>query len=173
MCIRDRALALNNVAKSIKVVHRRNKFRAAPESVAKLQDLHEQGVIELVVPYQLHTLQGEGGQLSSVDIIDKEEGVRRLTADILLPFYGLATSLGPIAEWGLDLDKNTLTVDPTTCQTNSKGIYAIGDIVSYENKLKLILTGFSEAAFAAHHIYNLLSPDKPLHFEYSTTKGVP
>ena len=85
----------------------------------------------------------------------------------------MATALGPIAEWELTLEKNHIAVHPTTAATNVDGIYAIGDIAAYENKLKLILTGFSEAAFAAHHIYNALNPDNPLHFEYSTTKGVP
>ncbi len=169
----DWALSLAPMAKSVHLVHRRDKFRAAPESVAKLYHLQEQGKLELVVPYQLHGLQGNDGNLTGVEVIDNEKNTRVIEADILLPFYGLATSLGPIAEWGLDLGKNQIQVHPTTCQTNIDGIYAIGDIAAYDHKLKLILTGFSEAAFAAHHIYNSLNPDAPLHFEYSTTKGLP
>ena len=169
----DWALSLATIAKKVYLVHRRDKFRAAPESVFQLQKLNNNGVFELVTPCQLHGLQGENGQLSAVEVMDKEKNIRTLEADILLPFFGLATALGPIADWGLALDKNHIAVHPTTAATNTDGIYAIGDIASYENKLKLILTGFSEAAFAAHHIYNALNPDSPLHFEYSTTKGVP
>jgi thioredoxin reductase (NADPH) len=169
----DWALSLAPKAKSLKLVHRRDKFRAAPESVNKLQALEQAGQLELIVPYQLHGLQGDNGYLTGVEVIDKEKSVRVLDANILLPFYGLAASLGPIAQWGLELEKNEILVNPTTCETSIQGIYAIGDIATYGNKLKLILTGFSEAAFSAHHIYNQLNPDKPLHFEYSTTKGVP
>ena len=169
----DWALSLAPIAKSLKLVHRRDKFRAAPESVKRLHELDNKGDIELVVPYQLADLQGDGEKLSAVDVVAKDKSVRSLKADVLLPFYGLATSLGPIADWGLESSKGDIQVEPTTCQTNKARIYAIGDIASYENKLKLILTGFSEAAFAAHHIYNQINPDKPLHFEYSTTKGVP
>ena len=169
----DWALSLANIAQSVKLVHRRDKFRAAPESLSQLRQLQESGKVEIITPCQLHALQGEDGQLSAVEVMDKDKVVRSLEADILLPFYGLATSLGPIAEWGLELDKAHIAVNPTTAETNTDGLYAIGDIAAYKNKIKLILTGFSESAFAAHHIYNALNPDNPLHFEYSTTKGVP
>ena len=92
---------------------------------------------------------------------------------MLLPFYGLATSLGPIAGWGLELAKGQITVDPASCQSSRPGIFAIGDVAAYPGKLKLILTGFAEAATAAHAIYPLVHPDQALHFEYSTTKGRP
>jgi thioredoxin reductase (NADPH) len=98
---------------------------------------------------------------------------RRLECDALLPFFGLAMNLGPIASWGLNLDRNHVQVDPATCATNVPGIFAIGDIAHYPNKLKLILSGFSEAAMAAHAIYPLVHPGEVLHFEYSTTTGVP
>ena len=169
----DWALSLSPIAKSVRLVHRRAKFRAAPESVSKLNDFVSQGKIELITPYQLKSLEGSNGQLSAVNITDIKGNVRTLEADILLPFYGLSMELGPIAEWGLDLDSNYVSVHPTTCQTNQDMIYAIGDIAAYSNKLKLILTGFSESAFAAHDIYKKINPDTPLHFEYSTTKGVP
>lgn len=168
----DWALSLVNIAKSVQVVHRRDKFRAVPQSTKKLHELHDQGCLELVIPYQLQALEGKNGILSAVHVVDEEQQVRRLEADILLPFYGLATDLGEIAKWGLGVEKHHILVHPTTCKTNIDGIYAIGDIASYEHKIKLILTGFSEAAFAAHHIYKVVNPDKPLHFEYSTTKGV-
>lgn len=169
----DWALSLAEIAKSVHLVHRRDKFRAAPESVSRLHALAEKGNINLVTPYQLHGLEGKDGKLSAIYVVDMEGNVQALEADILLPFYGLAMSLGPIADWGLNLDHHHINVHPTTCRTNKDGIYAIGDIAAYENKLKLILTGFSEAAFAAHDIYKRVYPDIPLHFEYSTTKGLP
>ena len=167
----DWALSLASIAKSVRLVHRRDKFRAAPDSIAKLKKLADQGSVELVVPYQLESLSGKNGELSHVHVKDKAGNVRALEADILLPFYGLAMELGPIAEWGLALDHHHIEVHPTTAQTSQNMIYAIGDIAAYDNKLKLILTGFSEAAFAAHDIYKRLNPDAPLHFEYSTTKS--
>jgi len=91
----------------------------------------------------------------------------------LLPFYGLAMKLGPIAEWGLNLERNRILVDAATCQTNVEGVFAIGDISYYPGKLKLILSGFSEAAMAAHAIFPLVRPGEALHFEYSTHKGLP
>jgi thioredoxin reductase (NADPH) len=99
--------------------------------------------------------------------------VKRLEADILLPFFGLAMDLGPIAHWGLNVERNHIVVDPQTCATSAPGIFAVGDIANYAGKLKLILCGFSESAMAAHAIYPLVHPGEALHFEYSTTKGVP
>ena len=168
----DWTISLSDIAKSVSLVHRRDKFRAAPESVNKLRTLQENGKINLVVPYQLHDLIGDGKQLSSVRVSGKE-GEKDIKADILLPFYGLATDLGPILDWGLDVKGHTIAVNPLTSETSQQGIYAVGDIVSYENKLKLILTGFSEAAMAAHAIYKKIHPNQELHFEYSTTKGRP
>ena len=98
---------------------------------------------------------------------------RRLPADSLLAFFGLSTDLGPIAGWGLDLEMHHVRVDPATCQTSLQGVFAIGDVASYPGKLKLILQGFSEAALAAHAIHAIARPGQALHFEYSTTKGIP
>lgn len=169
----DWALSLADIASSVTVVHRRDKFRAAPESVARLHALAESGKITMCTPFQLYALVGENGQLSAVVVQGKDGEEKVLQADCLLPFYGLATDLGPIHDWNLDINHGHITVEPTTAATNTEGIYAIGDIAAYKNKNKLILTGFSEAAFAAHAIYKTLHPDTPLHFEYSTTKGVP
>ncbi len=169
----DWAISLSEIAASVELVHRRPKFRAAPDSVDKLNQLAEQGRLELVIPYQLSRLEGGNGQLSHVVVADLDGNERALEADHLLAFYGLAMELGPIAEWGLNLHMNHITVHPTTLQTSTEGIYAIGDICAYEHKLKLIACGFSEAAMAAHHMYSLVHPDTPYHFEYSTTSGVP
>ena len=169
----DWALSLAEVAASVQVVHRRPKFRAAPESAARLQRLAEEGRIDLVIPYQLHALEGVGGALNAVVVSDLANNTQRLPADVLLPFFGLAMNLGPVAEWGLNLERNHIATDPATCETSAPGIFAIGDIATYRNKLKLILSGFAEAATAAHAIYPLVHPGEALHFEYSTTKGVP
>jgi thioredoxin reductase (NADPH) len=169
----DWVLSLAEVAERVIVVHRRAKFRAAPDSAARLQRLADDGRIDLVVPYQLHALEGADGQLSHVVVADLAGGTRRLAADALLAFFGLAMNLGPIGQWGLALERNHIVVDPASAQSSIPGIFAIGDIATYPNKLKLILTGFAEAAMAAHAIYPLVHPGEALHFEYSTTKGVP
>ncbi|HXP76893.1 MAG TPA: NAD(P)/FAD-dependent oxidoreductase [Stellaceae bacterium] len=169
----DWAISLAEVAERVMVVHRRAKFRAAPESAARLDALAQCGRIELVTPYQIHGLEGEDGRLRVVVVADLDGKTRALEADCLLPFFGLSMNLGAIAEWGLNLDRNHIAVTPATCATSVPGIFAIGDIATYPGKLKLILTGFAEAAQAAHAIYPLVHPGEALHFEYSTTKGVP
>jgi thioredoxin reductase (NADPH) len=169
----DWVLSLADIAARVMVVHRRPKFRAAPESAARLQRLADEGRIELVIPYQLHALEGANGQLSHVVVADLDGATKRLAADVLLAFFGLAMNLGPIARWGLALERSHVIVDPATAQSSVPGIFAIGDIATYPSKLKLILSGFAEAAMAAHAIYPLVHPGEALHFEYSTTKGVP
>jgi thioredoxin reductase (NADPH) len=169
----DWTLSLADVAARVMVVHRRDKFRAAPDSAAKLNALAQAGKIDMVVPYQLDGLEGRDGQLSAVLCKDLDGGTKRLEADVLLPFFGLAMNLGPISQWGLNLERNHIKVDPSTCTTSAPGIFAIGDIATYPGKLKLILSGFAEAAQAAHAIYPLAHPGEVLHFEYSTTSGVP
>jgi len=126
-----------------------------------------------VIPYQLHALHGEGGRLSSVEVATLQGETRHLPADVLLPFFGLSMDLGPIAAWGLEREMHHVTVNPATCETSLPGVFAIGDVATYPGKLKLILQGFSEAAMAAHAIFGVVRPDQALHFEYSTTKGVP
>lgn len=168
----DWAISLQEVAAKVMVVHRRDKFRAAPESEARLKQLADDGKIDLVVPYQLHALEGDGSELAAVMVKSLDGDVKRLDADFLLPFFGLSMQLGPIAEWGLGLDKHHITVNPATMQTSREGVFAIGDIATYPGKLKLILCGFSEAAMALHAAYPLVHPNESLHFEYSTTKGI-
>lgn len=169
----DWAVALADVAESITVIHRRPHFRAAPEMVAKMQALSAAGRIDLRIPAQLSALEGTGGRISAVIIHDDNRVAQRIEAEVLLPFFGLVPALGPIAEWGLALDRHQITINPATAETSRPGIYAIGDIAAYNNKLKLILTGFAEAAQAAHAIYARLNPDKPLHMEHSTSRGLP
>jgi thioredoxin reductase (NADPH) len=169
----DWALALADIAGSVAVVHRRPKFRAAPEMAERLDAAARAGAIDLVIPYQLHGLQGQDGRLTAVQVATLQGDMRVLPADVLLPFFGLSMDLGPIAEWGLALDRHHLKVTPATCETNIPGVFAIGDVVSYPGKLKLILQGFAEGAMAAHAIHPLVHPGTALHFEYSTSKGIP
>ena len=168
----DWALALKDIA-SVSVVHRRPKFRAAPESAAQLEEAVKSGQVEMVVPYQLHGLLGLEGVLSAVEVATLDGAVKQIPADVLLPFFGLSMDLGPIAGWGLALERHHVAIDPATCQTSVPGVFAIGDVATYPGKLKLILQGFSEAAVAAHAIFGVVHPGQALHFEYSTTKGVP
>jgi len=169
----DWALSLAEVAARVSVIHRRAKFRAAPESEARLNALADAGKIDLVVPYQLHSLDGADGQLTAVNVTTLDGAEKKIEADVLLPFFGLSMALGPIADWGMALERNQIVTDPATAATNKPAIFAVGDVVTYPGKLKLILTGFAEAAIAARSAYALIHPETPLHFEYSTTSGVP
>jgi len=169
----DWANSLAEVAKKIYMVHRRDKFRAMPESVSKMQALAEAGKIEFVVPYQLESLAGDGTKLHAVGLKSMDGSIREVEADHLLAFFGLSMELGPIANWGLDLHGNHIATQVGTSATSAPGIFAIGDIATYPHKLKLILCGFAEAAQAAHAIRDIVYPDTAYHFEYSTSKGVP
>ncbi len=169
----DWTLSLADVAARVMVVHRRDKFRAAPDSVAKVKALADAGKIDMVVPYQLDSLEGEPGALKAVILKDLDGKARRLEADALLAFFGLSMNLGPIAEWGLDIEKAHIKVEQRTAATSAPGIFAIGDIAHYPGKLKLILSGFAEAAAAAHSARAICHPGETYHFEYSTTSGVP
>lgn len=169
----DWAISLSEVAAQTMVVHRRPKFRAAPESEARLKALADAGKIELVVPYQLKSLEGRNGQVENVIVATLDGAERALGCDALLPFFGLSMNLGPINDWGLKLQKGQIEVQPSSCETSEAGIFAIGDVAAYPGKLKLILSGFAEAAAAAHAIRALVYPGEVFHFEYSTTQGVP
>ncbi|WP_431854663.1 NAD(P)/FAD-dependent oxidoreductase [Azospirillum sp.] len=169
----DWTLSLADIAEKVYVVHRRPKFRGAPESVARMEALARDGRIELVVPYQLSGLDGADGQITAVRVATLDGEEKALPADALLAFFGLSMNLGPIAEWGLNLERSHITVTQPSCATSAEGVFAIGDIATYPGKLKLILCGFAEAAQAAHAIHPLVHPGEALHFEYSTSKGVP
>ena len=168
----DWVLSLAEICEKLYVVHRRDKFRCAPESADKMKKLAQEGKIEMVIPYQLEGLKGSNGDLEAVLVKDFSGNVKELEANYLLPFFGLAMELGTIADWGLNLDKKHIEVDPSNMTTSKSGIYAIGDIATYKNKLKLILTGFAEGASACHDIHKIVFPDEVFHFEYSTSKGV-
>ena len=169
----DWALNLVEVAARVMVVHRRPKFRAAPDSEAKLLSLASEGALDLVVPYQLHSLEGANGRLSAVQVATLDGQIKTLQADSLLAFFGMSMDLGPIATWNLAMDGANIAVNPASMQTNMVGIFAVGDICTYPGKLKLILSGFAEAAQAAHNAYTLVHPGEALHIEHSSTAGVP
>jgi len=168
----DWALSLAETAK-VSVIHRRDQFRAAPGNVETLKALAAAGKIELVIPYQLKALEGADGVLSAVQVATLEGDVKTIPADAMLAFYGLAAKLGAMAEWGLTIKGNHILIDSATGATGVPGVFAVGDIATYPNKLKLIMTGFAESAGASHAAYKHLNPGKEIHMEYSTAKGVP
>lgn len=168
----DWAIDISSIAKKVYIVHRRDKFRAMQASIDKMQELVSASKIELVIPYQISGIEGSNGQVTKAILTDLDNNEKALECDYMLLFYGLKMELGHIASWGLDIDKTHLKANQSSMMTNLEGVYAIGDIATYEGKLKLILCGFSEAATACHHAYKYVFPDKALHFEYSTTKGI-
>ena len=170
----DWAIVLHEIAAKVSLVHRRDHFRAAPESLHQLRLLADALKIELIIPYQLSRLEGtEEGALEAVWVSTMDGQEKRLEADVLLSFFGLSYDLGPLATWGLAFQEKHIVVDPLTCATSLPGIYSIGDIATYPHKRKLILTGFSEAAQAAQAIRAQLFPGQSFHFTYSTTSGIP
>ncbi|MDF7673580.1 NAD(P)/FAD-dependent oxidoreductase [Acetobacteraceae bacterium ESL0709] len=169
----DWALLLADTAEHVYLLHRRDRFRGAPETLAQIEEKVREGKIEKVVPYQLHALNGANGKLDSVDVISLDDTVRKLKVDHLLAFYGLSTDLGPIATWGIQTHRSSIPVNPATLETSAPGIFAIGDIATYPGKLKLILQGFSEGAMAVHAAYTIARPETALRFEHSTSRGQP
>ena len=164
----DWALNLQPVASRVALVHRRDEFRAAPHSVNAMRGLVAEKKMDLVIA-QLCGLKGEGGQLTAVTARGADQATFDLACDDLLAFYGLTMRLGPIAEWGLNLRENLVPVDVATFETSAPGIFAIGDIATYPGKLKLILSGFHEAALAAQKAHRYVYPDKKLLFQYTTS----
>jgi thioredoxin reductase (NADPH) len=167
----DWAIELAQITKHVHLIHRRDRFKCSPVSQNAIKELALIGKLTLHVPYQLNNIEGSNGAIDYVEVIDFEQQTKKIQADYLLAFYGLAMNLDHLTNCGLEFDKQLIKVDPSNMKTNLHGVYAIGDIATYTGKLKLILCGFSEAAIAAHSYYHIIYPDKALHFEYSTTKG--
>jgi thioredoxin reductase (NADPH) len=163
----DWTLNLQPVAKSLTLLHRRDEFRGAPHSVEKMRALVAEKKIALRIG-QMTALHGDGGALEAVSIRTKD-GETRLDCNRLLPFFGLTMKLGPVANWGLNLHENLIPVDTEAFQTSEAGIFAIGDINWYPGKLKLILSGFHEAALMAQAAYKIVYPGKKLLFQYTTS----
>lgn len=168
----DWAIELSKISKSLHLIHRRKEFRCAPHSLEQLKLLETKGKLKIMTPYQLKNVKGDSNQIQEVIIEKSDNSTIKLNCDFLLPFYGLSMELGPIRNWNLNLSKNYIEVDPSYYQTNIKGIYSIGDIANYPGKVKLILTGFSEASSALHHAYSRVFNGKKLNFQYSTSVGV-
>ncbi|MDG1436299.1 MAG: NAD(P)/FAD-dependent oxidoreductase [Rickettsiaceae bacterium] len=167
----DWAISLSSIAQ-VSIVHRRAKFRAAPSTVAKIHELAELGTIDLITNFQLSELKGKDGELEEVILADLDGNKKHIKTDILLPFFGLSQNLAPLNEFGLEIKNQHIKSNYPYFESNIPGIYAVGDVATYEGKLKLILTGFSEASSALHHVYSRVFDGKALHFEHSTTKGI-
>jgi len=168
----DWVLELADKAERITLVHRRDEYRAMPDSVAKMKKLVADGKIDEITSAKATAFNGEDGQLTSVIIEPKEGEPIQVEAEHALVFFGLAPKLGPIAEWGLDINRKTINVDTEKFETSEPGIYAVGDINFYPGKKKLILCGFHEAALAAFAIKQRIEPDKKVHVQYTTTSPI-
>ena len=163
----DWAVELSKNSK-VNLIHRRDEFRGAQATLDKVHELQKSGKIELFTKYQLKTVKGDGS-LESIDIEHENKEIKNLKSDYVLGFFGLIMQLGPIANWGLNLNKKTVEVDTEKFETNQKGIYAIGDICNYPGKLKLILSGFHEGALAARACFKLARPNEKYRFEFTTS----
>ena len=167
----DWSIHLSNIAKKVILVHRRNEFRGANESVSSVQRLKDLGKIEVITPAQVISLNGKD-KLESIDI-DNDDNIKNIETDFFIPLFGLIPKLGPIKDWGLDIENNAIKVNNSLdYQTNIEGVYAIGDVNTYPGKLKLILSGFHEAAVMCHSAYSRLNPDKKNTLKYTTVSGV-
>lgn len=164
----DWALNLVGKAESVVLIHRRDGFKAAPASVAKMKELCEQYEMQFEVG-QISGFEQQGDKLSEIKVTGADGVTRRMPLDALLVFFGLSPKLGPIAEWGLDIDRKQIVVDTEKFATNIPGIYAVGDINTYPGKKKLILSGFHEAALAAFAAKEYMYPEKKVHLQYTTT----
>ena len=163
----DWAVELSEISE-VTLVHRRNEFRGAEHSADVAKKLEKEGKLKIKTPFQIQSIEGKD-KINSI-ILKKEDGkTEEIKTDFILGFFGLIMKLGPIAEWGLNLDKKTIPVDTENFQTNKKGIFAIGDICTYPGKLKLILSGFHEGALAARACFKLARPNEKYRFEFTTT----
>ncbi len=164
----DWTLNLHPVARRVTLMHRRDAFRAAPDSVNKMRELADKGEIDLVFG-QMTELHGTAPDLVGVSYKGNDNAVSTINANMLLPFFGLTMKLGPVADWGLNLNENLIAVDTEKFATSVEGIYAIGDINTYPGKLKLILSGFHEGALMAQAVARQVNPEKRIVFQYTTS----
>ena len=163
----DWALELSKFSK-ITLIHRRNEFRGAQHTLDEIKKLEKIGKIKIKTPFQLEAIEGNG-YLQSITIKDDTGKIEKLKTDTILSFFGLVMKLGPIAEWGLNMDKKTIAVNPNNFETNKKGIFAAGDICNYPGKLKLILSGFHEVALASVECFKRARPNEKYRFEFTTS----
>ncbi len=167
----DWTIFLKDIAREVTLVHRSDSFRGAPDSAEKVFHLAQEGKINLLLSHNLKKLQGNG-VLESVHLLNKSKEEVIVSADHFIPLYGLSPKLGPIADWGLTIDKNAIAVNTFDYSTNIERIFAIGDINTYPGKLKLILCGYHEAALMAQSAFKYVYPDQKLSFKYTTVNGV-
>ncbi|AKD05176.1 NAD(P)/FAD-dependent oxidoreductase [Pontibacter korlensis] len=167
----DWAIYLAGLCKELTLVHRGTTFRGAPESAAKVLSMAEEGQIKLILKSNVSEVHGEN-ELEAVTVMVDNTTPHRIETDYFIPLFGLVPKLGPIENWGLELDKNAIVVDTEAYSTNVPGVYAIGDINTYPGKLKLILCGFHEAALMAQSAYNIVYPDKKFVLKYTTVNGI-
>jgi thioredoxin reductase (NADPH) len=165
----DWAIELSKFA-DITLVHRRNEFRGAPHSATLARKLEKEGKLKIKTPFQIDSIQGEN-HITAITIKDEDGKIEKIPTDCVLGFFGLIMKLGPIIEWGLNLEKKTIPVNTENFQTNKEGIFAIGDICTYPGKLKLILSGFHEGALAARACFKLAKPNEKYRFEFTTTSS--
>ena len=163
----DWAIELSNTSKVV-LIHRRDEFRGMQASIDKVNQLKSEGKIEIHTKYQLDSVKGKD-KIESINIKHDDETIKEIKTDYVLGFFGLIMKLGPISEWGLNLDKKTVPVNTENFETNKEGIFAIGDICSYPGKLKLILSGFHEGALAARGCFKYARPDEKYRFEFTTS----
>ena len=163
----DWAIELSKIA-DVTLVHRRNEFRGAEHSSEVAKKLEKEGKLKIKTPFQINSIEGSN-KINAIAIKNEDGKIEKIPTDCILGFFGLIMKLGPIAEWGLNLDKKTIPVNTENFQTNKEGIFAIGDICSYPGKLKLILSGFHEGALAARACFKLARPNEKYRFEFTTT----
>ena len=168
----DWSIFLTNVAKTVNLIHRRNEFRGHLDSVEQVQKLKNQGKINLITPAEVKGIVGTD-KVEGVEVVQNKEEAFTLECDHFIPLFGLSPKLGPIADWGLEIEKNAIKVNNALdYQTNREGIYAIGDVNTYPGKLKLILCGFHEATLMCQSAYKRIHPDKKYVMKYTTVGGV-
>jgi len=163
----DWAIELSKISE-VTIVHRRNEFRGAAHSDEIARKLEKEGKLKIKTPFQINSIEGDKN-INAITIKSEDGKIEKITTDYVLGFFGLIMKLGPIAEWGLNLEKKTIPVNTENFQTNKEGIFAIGDICTYPGKLKLILSGFHEGALAARACFKLARPNQKYRFEFTTT----
>jgi thioredoxin reductase (NADPH) len=167
----DWTVFLADVAAELTLVHRSESFRGAPDSVEKVMDLAKEKKIRLLLKSNINAIEGNG-KLTSISVVDQNKVIQTIPTDYFIPLFGLSPKLGPLENWGLNLDKSAIAVDTFDYSTTVPGVYAIGDINSYPGKLKLILCGFHEAALMAQSAYKIVYPNQKFSLKYTTVNGI-